>query len=652
MTRYGLISWFLAALLIASCAPAPAPDGFDWCYIHRFNLSDEGFNIQTGSWVNGAGISTDGTGLLQMNYVHNQSVQPLQIIVTAARPTGSSGDITVTANAIVYGVGVAFTETIPAALTEGQIVITPEFAGDNGNTVNITVDASAPALIRSIEVRGRGFNPFPINFCAQFTPSPSPTGTLEFTNTPNPSSTPSPTFTVTPGPSPTPTYVYWMSDWIEFNYIKNFSGNSNMLPTNTTGYEVVPVNNWVVGWVTDIADEETWRQDFTGSWVRPAGFTSTRVAGWTSATSGNGIDVTVPANPDMTISTFAGTTGANNAGYNQTAAANHALISHPTFTHFDNSGPNTIIGGTTMTFPMSQQNISNATTPTFTYRLRLIYFGIPVNPTPTPTASPTVTATRTPLPGVVTTFVPSRTPIVPATRTPIITPSPGTPSPVAPSGTPRPTVTLIPPPTAFLTLAPDPSATPDPNANPTGENEAEWAIFDAIGDFFTFVVNATVQGVNFVGDLARWIAGTVGNAFTLFGNFLQLAFGWIDDIRTMAGQVIDILQLLTLLIVRIIELLLDWIFAMIQRLYSIIVAFWTATPTPIPGMPQCYSDPDAHDLCAVYWILHWTLFNPTSPGRWLIPTGLIVINLVAILWTVRFVMGLLGTGKEVANARS
>jgi hypothetical protein len=201
-------------------------------------------------------------------------------------------------------------------------------------------------------------------------------------------------------------------------------------------------------------------------------------------------------------------------------------------------------------------------------------------------------------------------------------------------------------------LTPDPGATPDPNANPTGENEAEWNILDAIGDFFTFVVNATVQGVNFVGDLARWITGTVSNAFTWAGNFLQLAFGWIDDIRTMAGQVIDILQLLVLLIARIIELLLDWIFAMFQRLWAIITAFWTATPTPIPGMPQCYSAPNDHDLCAIYWILHWTILNPVSPGRWLIPTGLIVINLFAILWTVRFVMGLLGVGKEAANARA
>lgn len=637
MTRYKLYSLLLLPLLIlASCQNAPIER--DWCYKYDFRVSASGINIIQGSHVPGTGILTTVDGVLQMNWTHNQVVQPIEIVVTAGRASGVTGDVNVLANADVFGVQIAFNETLPAAAPQFfELPFRPSSAGQSGNAVNVSFQASQQMILQQLEIRGQGLNPFPINYCGQFTPSPSPTGTLPYTNTPVPTTTPSPTLTNTPGPSPTPTYVYWMSPWIEYSYIKNFSGNSNMIPTNTTGYEVVPVNNWVVGWVTDIDDTESWTQDFSGSWVQPAAITAGRAARWLSATSGSGVLVTAPANPDRIISTFAGTTGANNAGYNQTNAANFALASHPTFTHLNNAGPNTYIGGSTLNFAMSQQNIRTTGTPTFTYRLRLIYFGVPVNPTPTPSPTSTPTATRTPIFVPPVTISPTRTPLVLATTT--ARPSPT----LAPSSTPvvvtsQPTRTLIPPPTLPVPATIDPS---DPNPNPTGENEAEWNILDAINDFFTDVANAAQDGADFLGRVVNWANGTVNNAMTGIGNIVSTIAGVANSVVRYVTDLFQSGQLTLDLTNALFRISGGWLGGATTRLNNIIVAFFNTPASPIPGLPQCITNPQAHDLCAFWYMLDWTIFAPGTPGQYIVPVLTIVMNIAIVLYFVNLALKML-----------
>jgi hypothetical protein len=167
----------------------------------------------SGSWVDGEGIQTDSTGLLQANWVHSELVTPAVIVIKATRPAGTIGDVTVTANAIAFGVAISFTETLPGSFNEVIVPITPETAGESGTSVNFTLDASQPLTLESVEIRGQFDNPFPINYCGDI--SETPTVAITDTPSPVPTGTPTPTPTgtlATPTPTATPDINFYVMD--------------------------------------------------------------------------------------------------------------------------------------------------------------------------------------------------------------------------------------------------------------------------------------------------------------------------------------------------------------------------------------------------------------------------------------------------------
>jgi hypothetical protein len=202
------------------------------------------------------------------------------------------------------------------------------------------------------------------------------------------------------------------------------------------------------------------------------------------------------------------------------------------------------------------------------------------------------------------------------------------------------------------TLEPPPSVTPvatvvvDEGAI---ENEAEWEILDSLNSFLNTMANFIGNIWRFFGDLINFILAALANLFNLLNSLLSSIPSLIGSIFDFLGELFDIGRLLVEIVLGLIGLLLAYIGQFMARLASLISAFFTATPTPIPGLPQCLTAPMESDLCAVYFIMDWTVFAPSTPGAIIIPLIMTIVNVYIIVQFVRFVLRILRRGETITN---
>jgi hypothetical protein len=688
MTR--IYAVFLAfTIVLASCAPE-VPDYYDWCYLYDFRESVDGINVLDGTWVDGTGIITDETGLMRLNWVHSQSVQANHITVSVARGQPGSTAFDVTANAIIFGIGASFTQSFPyypfdpSEETTLPVFFQPDTNYASSPSANIAIEAAEPFVLASVLVRGIGANPFDRDDCNMIEGTsvwtPPPTQDWNFP-TPGESPTPTPTLTPTvelPTLTPEPTHTTsatltpdCSATWIHvldfrtapYPYILG-SNPSKTTYTSGEGYEAI-FSAYVPASYSDMSQQVQFRlpaathlKDIDVMVSTDAG--SADMARWPS-TPGGGLSVSVhwvtntnPPTADWTNNSFIEPYNKSETWvsmYNDGASMPGVMWINVALTTEYGYLPQTSFVNTIHALRLTGTGVNpftgvcgDALTPT-------------VSPTPTATNTPTQTATftRTPLPtvtlgaGTVTrTVIAVASPTLGATSTPI------TPSAIPPTLTPSPTRTLIPPPTAYQTITPwpTPEGTPPPLETPTpeeGEDDGENRILDAINSFGTWVQNGFNSLFDLLGQGINWAIGTANNFGTLVGNLIQAIVGLIENIFAFLGELWEIVKLLLAIVVRLVQLFFAWIGEMSARITALLTAFWQAPLAPIPGLPLCTSNPTAHDLCAIYYILDWTIFAPGTPGELIIPLTLINLDIWMIIYFVRFVLKLVRKGERITN---
>jgi hypothetical protein len=67
-------------------------------------------------------------------------------------------------------------------------------------------------------------------------------------------------------------------------------------------------------------------------------------------------------------------------------------------------------------------------------------------------------------------------------------------------------------------------------------------------------------------------------------------------------------------------------------LASIITAYNTASPIPIPGLPTCGIDPQSSGICVAVWVMDNTIFS--GPGVVIVPLLVAIGSIHLILWVV------------------
>jgi len=86
------------------------------------------------------------------------------------------------------------------------------------------------------------------------------------------------------------------------------------------------------------------------------------------------------------------------------------------------------------------------------------------------------------------------------------------------------------------------------------------------------------------------------------------------------------------------------------RIIALIEDFNDTAPEEIPGLPLCMSAPMDHDICAIYYIMQHTFFRDGTPGRFILPLGMIVLGLILVVLTVRYALYLIRRGMEAVQS--
>lgn len=678
----------IAALFLTGCGtPVPDSDAQDWCYVFEFTTGQQGFLITSGS-LTAQGITSDGTGLLQTSYGYNRDVYPNFVIVTVVRPTGVTGDIEATAAGTAFGIQTYFTATMPADVNSAPLVFSPPTTGEeiigDRNAINITVDGSQPIAIASIDIRGMGASPFPSNPCDDSTPTPgTPTGTPSGTPTVTATASATATGTLSATPTSLPVCEWDMTTigggsivstpgWTYYPGFGYGLGASN--PTISAGFVVdgtisritLTFNQSYSGKVrlmtyggtlssNPVGSGSVW--DYTGLSIT-SGF-SVQVTN----SSGGGVDAALRlthvrvegtgcASPTSTP-TPTGTPGPTNtpaatntqeplwSGCTDFTASSYSFIGinadYEDERGFIQEGPEWSVGRTGMdTGKKRKLKIKFGAGQTFSGQIRLSDNGSNATSWLT-VAGNTVfveysAASWTPTTSFFVEFDGNDDELI-LEQICYIDPAPstGTPAP----GTITPVGTRTPLPT--MTSAPLPSRTPLQVPVPIIYITSTAGVVIIASPIYggTGVYSAT-------GTTSPLITGTPGTEGTPDGTGFGSGGGGFGDVGDMVGFSWNIGWGL-------LGALIAYLGQATNIVTGLLTAFANATPQAIPGLPMCITNPMAHDLCALWYIIDNTIFAPATPGQYIVPLLQIIFNVVIAIIFVRWVMKIIWRGESVTH---
>lgn len=653
-------------MILAGCGTDP-PEGYDWCKIYDFTALDYGFNITAGSQVDEIGLITE-LGLLQFSYEYPQFVAPNAIIVTVLRPDGIVGDINIQAAGTIYGVGASLQVSMPT--DEETVVFTPATIGDAGTQVNVTIDVGTQELIISqLEVRGLGATPFDENPCSQVTPTttlsptpntPPPTNTQDPLITWTPTNTPTPTETPTETPTPTDTPTGCANVTSTAITVTDFSG----VISATQGSPCIAGDN-IKLWTFDptAPDTETLsggnalifeRHTSGANGVNSSGILYVE---FPRAASVSNVAITFSASisPDQVknvklIDTYRSAISFADRTNNRDSVGSITWVGTGSNALSASVAHNSIVWYEMRAYAQTNTGSSGSyvITNTITSMVITYSFDTVASPTPSPTGSPTLTRTpiSTPFPGTGT-----RTPIGYNSPTPPPTVNLTTTAATA-TGTPSVTNTAYPTYTYIPSYTPQSTYTAIPGTAENewdAENEAEYQILGQQADFFSWLQNVLANLFGFLASVFNAILNAIAGFFRLIADIINFILSLITAIINFVIELLGIILLIVNLILGLIGLMLAYIAQAIARLIALITAFFTAPATPIPGLPQCISAPLSHDICAIYYIMDWTIFEPQTAGTFIIPLVLTMMNVIILFRFVKYVLNIVRKGEDATT---
>jgi hypothetical protein len=704
MTRFKRLWWVIGivvAVILTGCATPGEEhphisEEFDWCYI--FNLNQEnGFLIENGI-RNIVGIESDADGLINFEYEYDRKVYARALYVTVARPFEVVGDITVRFGGNVFGItpggegalGVVATTdlTLPAELDFARI----EFRQNAYTELQIArdiIEAHAEVqggqriTISSLEVRGIGSNPFPVSTCnGTPTPTEPPPGTPFGTSTQTPTATVTGTLSATPTPTPWEcVYDFTVSDagWVT-------SGDFLGTPRDGTGFHSYVNEDDLEGMHIEIYLPETittteilFEYTYGGAGAEyGSGFTTnTGIIYFTFASSVfpqpyldevtrsfNYIGILLVGEATVERVTMQGegvspcdpmptaTPGASSTP-NATATMGPLWASCVDFTYSDYlfiaEGATWVDGegfvqsddiwslgrssfGTTAKKKIQLQFAAGQT---FTGNVRLTDNGSNATDWNAVTGNTIITdfSGDAWIP-TSTFFVEFDGNNVPLTLEKIcwLDPNPGTLTPGPGTGTPIGTRTPLPTP---MSLTPSQSRTPVGIPNPNNVITTTPGVVLTTTPLFSGTGVIVVTGTPF-GTPSGGTGGTGGTGSTNTGGGAGeageiLGFAWTIGSGLFGagaaylGQVTDIAG-------------------------GLLSSLSNATPTYIPGLPMCVTNPMAHDLCAIWYIMHNTIFAPGTPGQLIIPFMQVTLNFVIVMIFLLFAKRIVKRSEDITHA--
>jgi hypothetical protein len=158
-------------------------------------------------------------------------------------------------------------------------------------------------------------------------------------------------------------------------------------------------------------------------------------------------------------------------------------------------------------------------------------------------------------------------------------------------------------------------------------------LLETAGSIMQFFGNLILQILN---GIITFVGGLIAFVLAFFSTIINFIVALIQNII----EVIRIVALIIDIIVPIAQRVFSWIGQGLQLIGQIVTGVNNAPPTAIPGLPRCVSAPLESQICAVWYIGDWTLFAPNTPGAFIIPILVLLIDLFIIVYVVRSVFKL------------
>jgi hypothetical protein len=161
----------------------------------------------------------------------------------------------------------------------------------------------------------------------------------------------------------------------------------------------------------------------------------------------------------------------------------------------------------------------------------------------------------------------------------------------------------------------------------------------AIVSFFAFLI---IQVVNAILN----ILGTIVVTFLMFAvtiiRFILDVIQNIIEVIQIVGMVIDIVLQIAILVV-------GWFGQIVGLFFGIIAGINGAPIVPVPGLPQCITAPMQSQICALWYIADWTLIADNTPGAFIVPIIVMMIDFVILVYVGRSIFKLIRWFQGVYN---
>lgn len=174
-------------------------------------------------------------------------------------------------------------------------------------------------------------------------------------------------------------------------------------------------------------------------------------------------------------------------------------------------------------------------------------------------------------------------------------------------------------------------------------------------EFFNWIGNALIDFFEWIGGALVWILDAIAAAARWWGDFVRWLLGglwdhvvwpllrptaeWLwEQIQPVIQPVLDVIEIVRLVVEVVFEVIaVVWDYAgeALRVFWAIMEGIRGAPPTPLPGMPQCVSAPLDHQICALWYMIDWTIIADGTPGARLVPIVILMIDLVIVVYVIR-----------------
>lgn len=150
------------------------------------------------------------------------------------------------------------------------------------------------------------------------------------------------------------------------------------------------------------------------------------------------------------------------------------------------------------------------------------------------------------------------------------------------------------------------------------------------------------QAVELIQTVVDTSGESTNSILDIINIFAEQTTGFFGSIMRFIRDAIDA----AIAVGRLILMAIDVLVALIGRIWDymgqIVGLFWTilttlsdAPPQQIPGLPRCVSAPQQYQVCAVWYVIDWTLIADGTPGAAIVPILTTVMVLGIAFYVIR-----------------